>query len=252
VKRNAFAIGTVVLLFVLSFTGCVGVNKDMVIEEAVNCFCEFCDEAAGEIDEDISALNEQLAWVGQKEDALADITHDLDAIVTTVDWQVSNEKLETGAWWEYIMTPDQCDLYSNAHYSLEEFDLHWAADMSEGIWVLNSSIVIKDRETGAKGTPELLHEMLTSRKTRLTDQTAAATDNKENIDRTLIDVVEQKDNWQVREVESQVYSISGYGLGYTEQLIDGEWYYYQAGGVIEPMSSASSRLMDLMTTGQSG
>ena len=175
-KRNSFAMVTAVLLFVLSFTGCVGVNKDLVIEEAVNCFCELCDEAACEIDEDISALNEQLAWVGQKEDALTEITYDLDAIVAAVNWQVSNEKLETGAWWEYIMTPDQYDLYSNAHYSLEEFELTWAADMSEGIWVLNSSIVIKDRETGAKGTPELLDEMLTSRKTQLTDQKTAATD----------------------------------------------------------------------------
>jgi len=70
----------------------------------------------------------------------------------------------------------------------------------------------------------------------------------EEADWLLFRVLSNKNDWDIKEISTNVYSVSGYGLGYSdEQLSYGEWYYYESPKTMEPRSSASKKLKDAIT-----
>ena len=70
----------------------------------------------------------------------------------------------------------------------------------------------------------------------------------EEAEQILINATTQDDTWKINEISKNVYSVSGYGLGYYEnQLSMGEWYYYEDSKTIEARSSASIKLGDVIT-----
>ena len=109
-------------------------------------------------------------------------------------------------------------------------------------------IPVRDKETGNKESPELLKEGLGRRKSTLVSKKMAKEDAKELAQNLLNAVLEQQDVWEIRERNKGVYSVIGYGLGYSaEQIVEGEWYYYEDSKTIEPKCPAGIKLRDAIT-----
>ena len=78
-----------------------------------------------------------------------------------------------------------------------------------------------------------------------------------NANMLLNNVLNYESDWDIREISTNVYSVSGYGLGYKstvyrhlsdrEYYTYGEWYYYASPDIMEPRSSVSSNLKDAIT-----
>ena len=66
-------------------------------------------------------------------------------------------------------------------------------------------------------------------------------------DRILNQIIKPKNGWETEEVSSGVYSVSGYGLGYTDQMSFGKGYYYGDEKSIEPRSQEAMKLRNMIT-----
>lgn len=63
-----------------------------------------------------------------------------------------------------------------------------------------------------------------------------------------VGVLHYKNDWDIKEISTNVYSVSGYGLGHSDgQLSYGEWYFYESPKIMEPRSSDSKELKDIIT-----
>jgi hypothetical protein len=89
---------------------------------------------------------------------------------------------------------------------------------------------------------------LLRRNSALTNDRATIFEAKEQATQVLSDMLKQKNTWEIEQPAEKTYSISGYGLGYFEDGFGtGRWHYYEDEGRIEPQSSASTELQDILT-----
>jgi len=160
---------------------------------------------------------------------------------------MAEEELVPGIYWYFNMPEEDFNYFENNYYQLVNFKLVWQKG-GEG-WRLFSEISIMDKATKDPGIPAFFEKKVSSSKSHFVSSKIAKEEAKEEASQILTDVLKYKDAWKIMEVQEKVYSISGYGLGYTEQLSVGEWYYYEDPKVIEPKSSASRELMRSITAG---
>ena len=215
----------------------------------ISCLRQLHNEAMQQIDAEIADLDNQITVIEEKELELEEIKTQIDEAVSALDEEVAQERLRTGGWWEFTMTEEELESYRNEYYELVEFELRWDARVKEGIWELDQDIAIRDRETGSAGTPELLQGELRMYNSELVDNKDVKIELQQESNRILTEVIGNQDAWEIDEISKGVYSVSGYGLGYTEQLSFGEWYCYQDSETIEPRSSASVNLKQMITGG---
>lgn len=244
-KRKFKVSLSALLCLTLLSANCSLIDKEALINEVTECFYELNDKALEEINKDIDILEDQLAIVEDKEDALNEIIYFSEDVVSYYNESVAAEKVENEWYYQFILTAEDCSDYSNEFYEIIEFELTWMVKTNS--WNLNRIIVVRDRETGAQGDIYVIETMLNTTKSALIDKRNIELTKKENVNQLLVDVLEHQDEWQVHKIDNDIYSVSGYGLGYTQQLIDGEWYYYQNASIIEPVSSQSTKLRDALT-----
>ena len=216
-------------------------------EDIYNCLEKLHTNAALEIDLAIDGLDEKIASAEEQQALLTEMIADIDNAILSLSESVAEEKLETGAYWYFTLPKEEYSLFENEYYEITEFELKWYARVKEGKWELTTkNIMIRDRETGVNGPPDILHGELLLRYSNLDSNRVALVQAKEDCAEILADVLSTKDAWELAETSSLVFIVRGYGLGYEDQLVLGEWTYYSDSDSIEPKSVSARKLKDLL------
>ena len=216
-------------------------------EDIGNCFRKLHNNAVEEIELEIADLDEQITIIQNKSSALNQMKTQIDDAITYLGEGVAEEKLETGGYWYFILPEDEYHLFETEYYEISEFELHWWARVKEEKWELTTKqIMVRDKETGKDGPPEILLNELQYSHTVLTSNQNSLTQMKEERAEILVSVIDNSDLWEIKETSSMVYLVHGYGLGYEDQLVIGEWYYYLDSDSIQPKSSSAEKLKDVL------
>lgn len=219
----------------------------LLTEEVCNCFEELHTNAMDEIDLEIADLDGEIALIEEKATALMQITTQIDDAISILNEEVAKESLKTGMYWYFILPKEEYYMFLNKYFEISEFELRWLARTKEELWELTKrSIKIRDRETGVDGPPHTFEEKLERQYSDLISNKNAMIKAKEEAVEMLAAVLDKANDWGITEISSMVYLISGYGLGYNEQLCLGEWYYYEDSKTVEPKSSSASKLRDMI------
>jgi hypothetical protein len=139
---------------------------------------------------------------------------------------------------EVILTPEEISAY------LTELNSNAIQEITQQVADLNETIVEKDSRIGGwggLGTPGANERAAYERE--ITAKLNAA----EKASTVLNDMLQYADSWEIRDEGNEIYSVSGYGLGYTDQLTTGKWLYYLGPKNMEPKSPDSTRLKDILT-----
>ena len=252
---------TVVVLFVLS-TSCVvseptaepslEVPSDesellTLSQDIGNCLRKLHDSAADEIELEIADLDKQITTIENKGSALIQMIIQIDDAIAGLSEGVAEEKLVTGGYWYYILPEDEYYLFENEYFEISEFELHWHARVKEEKWELTmEKIMVRNKESGVDGPPEILLGELQPLYSGLVSNQSALTQMKEECAEILASVLDNSDTWEIEETSSMVYLVHGYGLGYEDQLVIGEWYYYLDSDSIQPKSPSAEKLKDVL------
>jgi hypothetical protein len=218
-----------------------------VTPQVINCFNQLHNEAMQQIDAGTADLDIQIRVIEEKKHGLQELIAHLDDIVQELDEEVAQERLETGGWWEFTMPQEDLELYENEYYKLVKFDLRWDARVEDGFWKLTENIRVENKETGLAGVPDVFLDDLGMHHGELLDRKEAKLELQDESASIFAEIVGYEDDWEIEEMSSGVYEVSGYGLGYTDQLSFGEWYYYEESKSIEPKSQPASSLRDALT-----
>ncbi len=246
------------LVIALLFTGCgkaatplpdtVAVPEEVVAEKVVSSLIELNDNAMHEIASEIADLDKKIAEIEEQEVDLHAIKSKVDREITASEEFVSEQAERMGWYWTWSMPEENLKYFGNKCYELVKLELVYTGAEGEHF----DDIAIRDKETGDTGTPESFEADLHAYKSAHVNRKTAKLRVQEEANQILSDVFESKDVWKVSEIDNGIYAITGYGLGYTEQLSIGEWYYYESGKTIEPISPASIKLRDAITANTYG
>lgn len=215
-------------------------ERPAVSEEVVTYLIELNDKAMQEMTAKIADLDKQIAEIEEKETYLHEIKSKIDREIIYSEEKMAEMKEKIGRYWIWSVPEENLKSFENKCYQLVKFELVYTG--AEGTHF--DEISIMDKETGETATPESFETDLREIKKIYANRKTIKLKAQQEANQILSDVLQSKDTWKVNERDNGVYSISGYGLGYTDQLSIGEWYYYESSKTIEPMSAASIRLKD--------
>lgn len=219
-----------------------------VSEELVSYLIQLNNKAMQEITAEIAKVDKQIAEVEEKEVYLHEIKSKIDMYIIASEEEMAEREVRRGWFWTYSVPEENLKFFSNKCYQLVKLELVYTG--AEGAHF--DEISIMDKETGDTGTPESFETDLSETKKIYVNRKTAKLRAQEEANQILSDVLRSRDTWKVTEIDNGIYSISGYGLGYTDQLSIGEWYYYEFSKTIEPMSPASIKLRDAITANTYG
>jgi len=211
-----------------------------VSEEVVSYLIELNNEAMQEITVEIADADRQIAEIEKKEVYLHEIKSKIDREIIATEEEMAEREERVGLYWIYSVPEENLKFFENECYQLVKLELVYTA--AEGAHFDDLSIM--DKEIGDTGTPESFEIDLRVTKKNYVNRKTVKLKTQQEANQILDGVLQSKDAWEVNEIDNGIYSISGYGLGYTDQLSIGEWYYYESSKTIEPMSPASIRLKD--------
>lgn len=209
------------------------------------------DAAMPEITDEIETLDNQIAKIGEKLDALVEIKTDVDEAIAYYDQSVKEEEsIPRSYYWRVDYTREEaCAAFNNECYEAVDFRLVWHRTGDE-YEISDRDVEVRDKGTGDTYqyiNLDMIINNLTDGKSRLVVEQTDISNAKEQSVKVLNDVLSNKDLWKIEEVSAKVYLVNGYGLGYGEQLATGSWYYYTDTGYLEPRESSSIRLRDVIT-----
>jgi hypothetical protein len=217
-------------------------------EEVLTYFAELHSTAVEEINLQLADLDEKIADVEEKETKLADIKARIDAEIALCDAEMAeNKDIRDYFYWEYTIPEEYLEFYENERYKLVKFEVQYHYNQDRSDWNTFQDITIMDKATGVKDSLEVFEKSLAVEKSPYVRGKTAKLEAIEKANTILNDMLQNSDSWEIREEGDEIYSIAGYGLGYTDQLTTGKWLYYLGPKTMEPQSPDSTRLKDILT-----
>jgi len=211
------SITTILLVIALLCTGCgkaVTPPPDTlaVSEKAVSYLVGLNDDAMQEIAAEIADLDDKIAEIEEKEVYLHEIKSKIDREIMATEEKMAEKKERIGWYWTWSVPEENLKLFENKCYELVKFELVYTGAELEHF----DDISIRDKATGVTGTPESFETDLSGTKSIYVNRKTAKLRVQEEANQILTDALQSKDSWKVNEIDKGIYSISGYGLGYTD------------------------------------
>lgn len=222
----------------------------LTLEEVLAYFTELNSSAIQEIELQIADLDKKITGVEEREAKLAEIKAKIDEDIAYLDEEMADKIIQSYYYYEYVMPEEYLEYYENECYKLVKFErqYHHNQDLQDDVpWNIHQKIIIMDKASGVKDTLEVIEERLAVEKSTYVRQKTAKLEAVEEANTISNDMLQYADSWKIREEGNDTYSISGYGLGYTDQLTNGQWLYYLGPKTMEPTSPNSTRLKDILT-----
>jgi hypothetical protein len=249
-----------ILLFLLPVISVIGCGQQaepattpeviLTPEEVLACLTELNSTAVKEINLQVADLDKKIAEVEEKEEKLVEVQAMIKEDMAYLDEIMSDTTVRNNQYYEYIMPEEYLVYYQNDCYELVKFkrQYHYSANFEDGVpWIIFQDTIIMDKASGVKDTPENFERHLAVEKSPYVKEKTAKLEAVEKANTILNDMLQNSDGWEIREEGDEIYSIEGYGLGYTDQLTTGKWLYYLGSKTMEPKSQYSIRLNDILT-----
>lgn len=219
-------------------------------EEVLAYLKELNSNAIQEITPQVADLDKKIAEVEEKEAKLAEIKAKIDETIAYLDEEMAEKYIQDYFYWVFTMPEENLGFYQNECYKLVTFEIqyHYSQDRQDDPpWNIFLDITIMDKASEVKGTPETFEKYLAVEKSAYVREKTAKLEAVEKANTVLNDMLQYADSWEIREEGNEIYSISGYGLGYTDQLTTGKWLYYMDPNTMEPKSPPSIKLKNILT-----
>jgi hypothetical protein len=219
-------------------------------EEVMAYLTELNSNAIQEIALHIADLDKKIAMVEEKEEKLVEVQAMIDKDMAYLDEIMADTTVPNNQYYEYIMPEEYLGYYQNDCYELVKFkrQYHYSADFEGDVpWIIFQDVIIMDKESGVKNTIEVFEERLAVEKSTYIRQKTAKLEAEAKAAQILGEMLQYADSWEIKKEDNEICSISGYSLGYTDQLTTGKWLYYLGPETMEPKSPDSTRLKDILT-----
>jgi hypothetical protein len=217
-------------------------------EEVLAYLNELSSNAIQEMSLQVTDLDNKIAGVEEREAKLAEIKAKIDETIAYWDEEMAgNKDIKDYFYWDYTLPEEYFGYYENECYKLIKFERQYHYSQDRLSWNTFQDIIIMDKASGVKNTPEVFEGRLAVEKSPYVREKTAKFKAAEQASAVLNDMLQYTDSWEITDGGNEIYSISGYGLGYTDHLTAGNWLYYLGPKIMEPKSPDSARLKDIIT-----
>jgi hypothetical protein len=225
-------------------TGCV--SKKAITEEFVDYLIQTNTGTIDKVDSELQIIDQNLYTTEEKLLKLEQV------VVPALEW-IENQKVEllleykSGSWHSRV-TPESLDKFKNDQYEVTALELtvHGIGTPNQDF---STALKVTDLSTKIQSDWETIENELKWRKSTLEQQRQVKLEAGQLSTSTLLSVIEHVGDWEIREINSTTYSISGPGLGMDGELTTGNWTYYRTSKEIKPADAQSSALQNILSGG---
>jgi len=229
------------MLFSMS-TGCV--PKNAITEEFVDCLVQTSAGAMDKVDSELESIDQNLYKTEEKLLKLEQV------IVPALEWIESQkvkllDEFEYGSWRRRV-TPEGLAEFKNDQYEVTalELSVHGIGTPDQEF---HATLRFTDLATKTTSDWETVESELKCRKSTLEQRRQTKLEDGHLAASTLLSVIGHLEDWEVREINSATYSISGPGLGIAGELTAGKWIYYRGSKKITPADTQSVALQQVLS-----
>jgi len=218
---------------VTTSTGC---TSRAIAMEIAQSLIQMNKGAIENIDSGITKIDQQLYDTQVR---LLKLEQLLTAALQWVDYQKTIER--TKGKWSVSVTQSGLTQLQNDQYKVTALKAIITSD-SKSVTELSYTIEIFDSQTMRSDDVAMLQDNLTDSKNRLEQNRKAMIDARDLSVSTMNNILKYVNDWKVKRVSGSIYSVSGPGLGWSEQLTNGAWTYDQDKGTLLPYDQKATDL----------
>jgi bisphosphoglycerate-dependent phosphoglycerate mutase len=243
-KKPLLKILLISLMLLSISTGCV--SKKAITDEFVDCLLKTNAGIVDKVDSELQIIDQNLYITEEKLLKLEQV------VVPAQEW-IEKQKVELldehkyGSWHSRV-TPESLDKFKNDQYEVTALELtvHGIGTPNQEFYAV---LKVTDLSTKIQSDWETIENELKWRKSTLEQQRQVKLEAGQLSTSTLLSVIEHVGDWEIREINSTTYSISGPGLGMDGELTTGKWTYDRTSKEIIPADTQSAALQDVLSGG---
>jgi hypothetical protein len=216
-----------------------GCTSRAVASEAAQSLIQMNKAAIGNIDSEITTLDQQLY---DTQEQLLKLEQVLDPALKWVDYQKS---LSRPGKWDIKVTQGGLDQLKNDRYQVTALEVIITRDSTK---VTDSSYTLKVQEF-----PTMQINDAITLQTHLTDSQNLLEQNRQAMVAarglsvsTVNNILKYVNDWKIKKVSGATYAVSGPALGWSGQLTTGAWEYNRDTGTLVPSDNQSDALNNII------
>jgi hypothetical protein len=224
--------------------GCV--SRQTITEEFVGCLIQTNDATINKVDSELQIIDGNLYTTEEK-------LLKLEQVVVPAQQWVENQKAkvleehDSGSWHTRV-TPESLAKFKNDQYEVTALEL-----LVYGIGTpdqkFDAVINVADSSTKIQSDWKTIENELQLRKSTLEKSRQEKLEDGRLSASTLLSVVDHLGDWEISEINSTTFFVSGPGLGMDGELSTGKWAYYRATKDVRPTDKQSLALLEILTGG---
>jgi hypothetical protein len=216
-----------------------GCTSRAVASEAAQSLIQMNKAAVENIDSEIATLDRQLY---DAQELTLKLEQVLDPALKWVDYQKS---VSRPGKWDIKVTQGGLDQLKNDRYQVTALEVIITRDSTK---VTDSSYTLKVQEfpTMQIDDANYLQAHLTDSQNLLEQNRKAMADARDLSVSTMSNLLKYVNDWKIERVSGATYSISGPGLGWSEQLTSGTWEYNRDTGTLVPVDKQADALNSII------
>ncbi len=236
-KKWTSVIIFVLLIFpIILSTGC---TSRAVASEAAQSLIQMNKTAVENIDSQIATLDQQLYDAQEQQLKLEQV---LDPAFEWIDYQKS---IPRPGKWDVKVLQSGLDQFQNDQYQITALEVVVTRDSTK---VTDSSYTLKVREFPSLQITDgdYLRAHLNDAQNLLEQNRQAMVDARDLSGSSMNNVLKYVNDWKIKKASGTTYSVSGPGLGWSEQLTNGTWQFNRAAGTLVPDDNQAEALNDII------
>lgn len=220
-----------IMVVVLS-TGC---TSRAIAVEVAQSLIQMNKGGVENIDSDIIKTDQQLY---DAQVHLLKLEQVLNPALKWVDYQ---KEVSRPGEWDIKVTPDGLAQLKNDQFEVTALEVLITRD---SLTVTQSSYTIKIREFATMQIDDgnTLHDSLVDSQNLLEQNRKAMVDARDLSVSTMNNILKYVNDWEIKKISGTTYSVSGPGLGWSEQLTSGAWKYDRDKGTLVPDDKQADNL----------
>jgi hypothetical protein len=231
-----------IITFVLLTTVIIvspGCTSRAVATEVAQSLIQMNKAGVENIDSEITETDRQLY---DNQVQLMKVEQLLTLALKWVDYQ---KEVSRPGKWDIKVSQDGLNQLQNDRYQITTLEVIITRD---SIAVTDSSYTIKILDSLTMQTEDgnTLHDRLANTQNLLEQNRKAMVDARELSVSTMNNVLKYVNDWKMKKAGGTTYSVSGPGLGWSEQLTSGIWEYTRDEGILVPGDQPSNNLNNII------
>jgi uncharacterized protein with gpF-like domain len=160
-------------------------------------------------------------------------------------WVDYQKEVSRPGKWDIKVTQDGLNQLQNDRYQITTLEVIITRDSTT---VTDSSYTLKVLDSLTKQTEDgnILHDRLANTQNLLEQNRKAMIDARDLSVSTMNNVLKYVNDWKIKKASGTTYSVSGPGLGWSEQLTSGAWEYTREEGNLVPSDQPANNLNNII------